>query len=264
MRWLFFLLYLCGSLFVSQGFAADKRDYQLGAGDVVRITVYDHPDLTADARISEAGSIQFPLLGDVVVRGRTTAEAAEQLAALLDRGGFVKKPQVTIMVAQYRSQQISLLGFVSRPGKYTIEQASTVLDLLAQAGGVAPIAGDTAILMRATDPAHTRRELDLTALFENGDPAHNPEVSNGDVIYVPREPRYYIYGEIQRAGTYRIERDMTVVQALSVAGGLSLRGTERRVKVRRRDAAGEFQLISVKLDDKVRPNDVIHVTESLF
>lgn len=263
MRWLF-LLCFCGFLFGSQSFAADKRDYQIGPGDVVRITVYDHPDLTADARVSEAGSIQLPLLGDVVVRGRTTAEAGEQLAALLTRGGFVKQPQVTVMVAQYRSQQISMLGFVGRPGKYPIEQASTLLDLLAQAGGAAPSASDTLILMRANDPANTRREIDLTALLEKGDATQNPEVMNGDVIYVPREPRYYIYGEIQRPGAYRIERDMSVIQALSVAGGLTLRGTERRLKVNRRDAAGVLQSMSIKLDDRVLPNYVLYVTESLF
>ena len=259
-----FLLCFCGFLFGSQSFAADKRDYQIGPGDVVRITVYDHPDLTADARVSEAGSIQLPLLGDVVVRGRTTAEAGEQLAALLTRGGFVKQPQVTVMVAQYRSQQISMLGFVGRPGKYPIEQASTLLDLLAQAGGVAASASDTLILMRANDPANTRREIDLTALLEKGDATQNPEVMNGDVIYVPREPRYYIYGEIQRPGAYRIERDMSVIQALSVAGGLTLRGTERRLKVNRRDAAGVLQSMSIKLDERVLPNDVLYVTESLF
>lgn len=263
MRWLL-LLCLCGTLFGSPGFAAEKRDYAIGPGDVVRITVYDHPDLTADARVSEAGSIQLPLLGDVVVRGRTTAEAGDQLAALLTRGGFVKQPQVTVMVVQYRSQQISLLGFVSKPGKYPIEQASTLIDLLAQAGGVAPSAGDTAILMRANDPANTRREIDLMALFEKGDATQNPEVMNGDVIYVPREPRYYIYGQIQRPGAYRIERDMSVIQALSVAGGLTLRGTERRLKVNRRDAAGVLQSMSIKLDDRVLPNDVLYVTESLF
>ena len=260
MRW---LLLLC-VLFGSQGFTAEKRDYQIGPGDVLRITVYDHPDLTTDARVAEAGNIQYPLLGDVNLRGRTTAEAAEHLGKLLDSGGFVKQPQVSIMVAQYRSQQISLLGYVSRPGKYPIEQASTLIDLLALAGGVAPFAGDTAVLMRTNDLTHTRREIDLAALFENGDATQNPEVTNGDVIYVPREPRFYIYGEIQRAGAYRIERGMTVIQALSVAGGISLRGSDRRLKINRRDSAGELQSISAKLDDRVQPDDVIYVKESLF
>ena len=263
MRWILFLCF-CGYLFGAQSFAADKRDYQLGPGDVVRITVYDHPDLTTDARVAEAGSIQFPLLGELVVRGRTTAEAADQLAKLLVNGGFVKQPQVTIMVVTYRSQQISLLGYVSKPGKYPIEQTSTLIDLLAQAGGVTPFASDIAILMRADDPKHTRREIDLAALFEKGDAAQNPEVSNGDVIYVPREPRFYIYGEIQRAGAYRVERGMSVRQALSVAGGLTLRGTEQRLKVSRRNTAGELQSISVKLNDMVHPDDVIYVTDSLF
>lgn len=263
MRWLFLLCFF-GYLFDAQSFAAEKRDYQLGPGDVVRISVYDHPDLTADARVAEAGNIQFPLLGDVNLRGRTTTEAADQVAKLLETGGFVKQPQVSIMITQFRSQQISLLGYVSKPGKYPLEQASTLIDLLAQAGGVTAAAGETAILMRAGDPEHTRREIDLAKLFEKGDPAQNPEVTNGDVIYVPREPRFYIYGEIQRAGVYRIERGMTVIQALATAGGLSLRGTDRRLKINRRDSAGALQSIPVKLDDRVLPDDVIYVTESLF
>jgi polysaccharide export outer membrane protein len=241
-----------------------KQDYLLGPGDVIRVSVYDHPDLAAEPRVSQAGTIQFPLLGEVQVRGRTANEAADQLAKLMSEGGFVKQPQVSIIVTQFRSQQISVLGYVAKPGKYPVEQASNVADMIALVGGTLQTGSDIAILIRQQDNKMTRQELDLAALFEQADATQNPAVSNGDVIYVPREPRFYIYGEAQRAGSYRLERNMTVMQALSVAGGLTLRGTESRIKINRRDAKGAVQTISVKLDDPVRPDDVIYISESLF
>lgn len=241
-----------------------KQDYLLGPGDVIRISVYDHPDLSAEARVSERGAIQFPLLGDVPVRGRTANEAADQLAKLMVDGGFVKQPQVSVIVTQFRSQQISVLGYVARPGKYPVEQASNIVDMIALAGGNLQTGSDVAILMRQQDKGMSRQELDLTALFEHADASQNPDVSNGDVIYVPREPRFYIYGEAQRAGSYRLERKMTVMQALSVAGGLTQRGTENRIKINRRDDKGVVKTIGVKLDDPVQPDDVIYISESLF
>ena len=246
--------------------AADARaDYALGPGDVVKIGVYDHPDLTAEARISEAGTIQFPLLGEVNVRGRTAAEAAERLAKQLEDGGFIKKPQVTVIVAQFRSQQISVLGYVARPGKYPIERASTVTDLIALAGSLVPTAADIAIYVTTDSKGATQRsEIDLKALFEHRGNVSDPLVKDGDSIYVPREDRYYIYGEVQRAGVYRLERKMSVMQALVVAGGTTLRGTQDRIKVNRRDAAGQLTSARIKLDESVLPDDVLYVSESLF
>ena len=241
-----------------------KQDYLLGPGDVIRISVYDHPDLAAEARVSERGTIQFPLLGEVQVRGRTANEAADQLTKLMIDGGFVKQPQVSVMVAQFRSQQISVLGYVARPGKFPVEQASNVGDMIALAGGTLPSAADIAILTHAQDNGVSRQTLNLTALFGNADASQNPEVSNGDVIYVPRESRFYISGEVQHAGTYRIEGNMTVRQALAVAGGLTMRGTDNRLKINRRDDKGVVKSIRVKLDDLVQADDVINISESLF
>lgn len=259
------LAFLLGFMANAAWSAEARADYALGAGDVVKISVYDHPDLAADARISEAGTIQFPLLGEVNVRGRTATEAADRLAKLLEDGGFIKQPQVTVMVSQFRSQQISVLGHVARPGKYPIERASTVTDLVALAGSLLPTAADTAIYVTTDSKGAIKRtEIDLKALFERQGDVSDLQVRDGDMIYVPRENRYYIYGEVQRAGVYRLERRMSVMQALSVAGGTTVRGTQDRIKVSRRDASGQLSTIRVGLDETVLPDDVLYVSESLF
>jgi polysaccharide biosynthesis/export protein len=244
---------------------AASKDYILGPGDAVKVTVYEQPDLTTEARISEAGAINFPLLGQVTVGGTTTAAVEATIAKLLRDGKFVKQPHVNVGVTQYRSQQISVLGYVSKPGKYALEGPSTVADLLALAGGVTQEGADRATLTRQGTDNHTaKKEIDLLALLQTGDAAHNMAVANGDVLYVPRAPVFYIYGEVQKPGVYRLERHMSVVQALSVGGGLTGRGTERGIKIKRRGADGRPQTIEPSLSDLLTPDDVIYVKESLF
>ena len=110
----------------------------LGSGDVVKITIYEHPDLTTEARVSPSGSVSLFLLGEVKIAGGTTAAAQAAIARRLEAGDFVKNPQVNVMVVQYHSQQVSLLGQVNKPGKYPLDGgAATMVDLLALAGGVA-------------------------------------------------------------------------------------------------------------------------------
>jgi polysaccharide export outer membrane protein len=135
------------------------------------------------------------------------------------------------------------------------------MDLLAEAGGVVnSIAADEATLLRADG---SKRTIDLFALFE-GDLAQNPAVAAGDTIYVPRAAQFYVYGEVQRPGTYRLERNMTVSQAISAGGGLTPRGTERRATVKRRNEQGKEERIGVKGSDLLQPDDVLVIKESLF
>jgi polysaccharide export outer membrane protein len=135
------------------------------------------------------------------------------------------------------------------------------MDLLAEAGGVAnATAADQATLLRADG---SKRAIDLFALFE-GDPEQNSIVAAGDTIYVPRAAQFYVYGEVQRPGTYRLERNMTVSQAISAGGGLTPRGTERRATVKRRNEQGKETRIGVKGSDLLQPDDVLVIKESLF
>lgn len=240
--------------------------YNIGPGDIVKITVYDQPDLTTEARINEAGTISFPLIGDVQIGGQTATEAEGKIAAQLSKSGYVRQPQVNIIVVQYRSQQISVIGHVNKPGKYPVDEISTVVDLIALAGGVTPTGADTAILIKRVQGKYTSKEIDLIALFQKGDMSLNDELFNKDIIYVPRAPMFYIYGEVQRPGAYRLERDMTVTQALSLGGGPTLRGTERGMTIKRRNPAGPGKILTIDVQpsDLLQQDDVLYVREGLF
>jgi len=227
--------------------------------------VYNNPDLTTEAQITQQGRITFPLIGEIQIGGMEKGQAEQVIARRLGEGGFVIKPQVNVLVLGFKSQQISVLGQVNRPGKYPIEQASTLADLLAIAGGVAATGGDVIThITRGANGSPIKREIDINQALRNGDMEKILPVSNGDIIFVPRAPLFYIYGEVQRPGAYRLEKDMTVMQALSVGGGLNVRGTERGIRINRHSENGKVATLESQMTDLVQENDVIFVKESLF
>lgn len=254
---------LCAMWLVAPAQAADN-DYRMGTGDVVRITVYGNPDLTTEARVGEAGGITFPLIGEVKASGQTPAATEKDIAARLAKGGFIVDPNVNLNIVQYRGQQISVLGRVNRPGKFTLEKTTRLADAIALAGGVIVDGADTVTLVRTVNGKTEYRDVDMVALFRAGGEANNLTVQDGDVLNVARQPMFYIYGEVQRPGAFRLERDMSVVQALSMGGGLTPRGTQRGIRILRRDEAGTLKELDVKLADAVKKDDVIYVKESLF
>lgn len=239
-------------------------EYRMGTGDVVRITVYGNPDLTTEARVGEDGGITFPLIGAVKAAGQTPATAEKEISTRLAKGGFIVDPNVNLNIVQYRGQQISVLGRVNRPGKHTLEKVSRVADALALAGGIVPDGADTVTLVRTRDGKTEYHNLDVVALFMPGGESSNIVVRDGDVINVARQPMFYIYGEVQRPGAFRLEQNMSVVQALSMGGGVTVRGTQRGIRILRRDASGTMQELETKLADLVKKDDVIYVKESLF
>jgi len=257
------VLMVCALLVAAPAWSADN-DYRMGTGDVVRITVYGNPDLTTEARVGEDGGITFPLVGAVKVAGHTPAAAEKEISTRLAKGGFIVDPNVNLNIVQYRGQQISVLGRVNRPGKYTLEKISRVSDSLALAGGIIVDAADTVTLVRTRDGKTEYRDIDVIALFKPGGEASNERVQDGDIINVARQPMFYIYGEVQRPGAFRLEQNMNLVQALSLGGGVTARGTQKGIRILRRDANGGMQELEAKLADPVKKDDVIYVKESLF
>ena len=262
---------LCSSAFAqtspsATATAAAKPEAMLGVGDIVKITVYQNPDLTVDGgRISETSQINFPLLGNVVIGGLTVAAAEQKLAKLLRDGGFVLRPQVTIQVGQIRSSVISILGQVSKPGRYPIETVGAkVSEMVAAAGGVIPGGADVVTLVGTRNGRQIKLDIDLPAILQSGKSELDLTVENGDIIYADRAPSAYIWGEVQRPGQFKIERGMTLMQALAQSGGLTPRGTQRGIKVHRRDASGAVTVTDIDLNDPVGRDDVIYVKESLF
>jgi polysaccharide export outer membrane protein len=243
---------------------AQAGDILLGPGDVVKSSVYGSPDLSVETRVSESGSLTFPLLGEVQVGGLTVQQAEKKIGGLLEKGGYLKKAQVNLLVTLLSSQQVSVLGQVNRPGRYPIEGTRKVLDLLAIAGGIGPEGGDLVTLVRNRNGKVSRETIDVVDMVRKGELNRDYEVGGGDVIFVERAPRAYITGEVQRPGPFRIERAMTVQQAVSAGGGLTPRGTERGLRITRRDGNGMTRTIDAKTDDVVQVDDVITVKESWF
>ncbi|WP_338414012.1 polysaccharide export protein EpsE [uncultured Sphaerotilus sp.] len=242
-----------------------QRDYVLGAGDVIRVSVYQNADLTLETRVAESGSISFPLLGQIRLGGLTVPKAEKVIADGLRNGNFVRQPQVSILVTQVRGNQASVLGVVNRPGRYPIEQTGMRLsELLAMAGGIAQGGSDLVTLIGVRDSRPLRVVIDLPNLFTASAKTNDPVIVNGDTVYVDRMPMVYIYGEVQRPGAMRLERDMTVIQALATGGGLNQRGTEKGLRVHRRNADGKVEIMQPGMNDPMKDGDVIYVRESLF
>ena len=229
--------------------AAEK----LGVGDAVRVTVFQQPDLTTEARISESGTIAMPLIGEAKVAGMTASEAAARIAGELKKGKFLKDPQVSIVRTTLRSQQVSVLGMVARPGRYALDDTSAKLaDVIAAAGGLAPEGSNSVTVIRGGQ----RHQVSLLG--------KSFELQGGDTVHVDRAPVFYIYGEVARAGAYRLEPGLTVMQAISLGGGITPRGSDRRLKLRRAGPDGKVLESDAGLRDVIKADDVIYVREALF
>lgn len=249
---------------IGNAVAEEIRESVLGPGDTLKIFIYGHPDLTTETKVSESGKITFPLLGEILVEGLTTSATEKKIATLLESRDILRRPQVNIVTASLQSQMVSVLGFVRNQGRYPIEGKRSLTEILAMAGGIIPDGADLITLIRSDGDKFVKEVIDVLEMIRSGDLTRDLSIRNDDLIYVERAPRFYIYGEVQRAGAYRLERNMTVMQALSVGGGLTQRGTERGLRIQRRDTEGNLQILSVKSSDLVEPDDVIYIKESLF
>lgn len=245
---------------------AQQQQYLIGPGDILRISVFKNPDLSLDARVSESGTLSYPLIGSVQVGGLTLPAAEKKIADLLREGGFVLAPQVNILITQVFGGLVSVLGEVNTPGRYGIEAAGGHLSgMLAVAGGIAATGSDIVIVTGTRNGKPFRREIDIVAMsLGTGSNSEDIALAGGDTVFVNRAPQFYIYGQVQKPGQVRLERAMTVMQALAAGGGVTGKGTSRGIVRHRRDASGKVKEESVTLDEDVRDQDVIYVKESLF
>jgi polysaccharide export outer membrane protein len=242
-----------------------EQEYLLAPGDILKITVFKNPDLSLDVRVSEAGLISYPLIGSVPVSGLTLPAAERKIAQMLREGGFVVNPQVNILLTQAFGNLVSVIGEVNTAGRYSLDAAGGHLSgMLAAAGGVASSGGDFVIVTGTRSGKPFRREVDIVKMSLSGSPADDIELVGGDTLYVNRAPMFYIYGQVQKPGQFRLERGMTVIQALASGGGVTGKGTQRGIVRHRRDASGKVKEEGVSLDDDVQDKDVIYVKESLF
>jgi polysaccharide biosynthesis/export protein len=264
-HWIGLLIFVFLCALAARIAAAAEQEYLLVPGDILKISVFKSADLSLDVRVSEAGAISYPLIGSVPVSGLTLPNAERKIAQMLRDGGFVVNPQVNILLTQAFGNLVSVIGEVNTAGRYSLDAAGGHLSgMLAAAGGVATGGGDAVIVTGTRGGKPFRKVVDIVKMSMSGSPAEDIDLSGGDTLFVPRAPMFYIYGQVQKPGQYRLERSMTVMQALASGGGTTGKGTQRGIVRHRRDAGGRVKEEGVSLDEDVQDQDVIYVKESLF
>ncbi|HSC66580.1 MAG TPA: polysaccharide biosynthesis/export family protein [Cellvibrio sp.] len=245
---------------------SSPANYTIGAGDEIRITIYGQPELTAEGQVSSAGTIVVPLIGNLAIAGKTSADAAYLIADRYQQGNYLKNAQVNVLITKYRSQVVAILGKVNNPGKLVLEGPTSLTQALASAGGIAASGSERLILTRISKNGRPERiEYDLQKLLNyDADEAAPVWLKDGDTLYVPNAGRFYINGEVHSPGMYPLDRPLNVMQALSAGGGPTNRASENSVKLFRQQADGSVKELRAKPDDRVLDGDVLVVKESLF
>jgi polysaccharide export outer membrane protein len=264
--WLSLLLPLAGWAADAPAAAADaNRLAALGSGDSVALQVFGQPDMTTTLYVGDDGTIRVPLAGPVQVAGLNSVQAEQQVEKALKDGGYFVDPHVTLTLMQSRSERVAVLGDVNKPGSYPIDPTTTVFDLLAAAGGATPNAADVGYVRRHAADGHTDNyAVDLRGLpgAVNGLPDRRLE--GGDELFVPDAQHVYVYGEVKTPNMYKWDPGMTVIQAIVLAGGITERGSERHIQIKRLGKNGRYTVLRAKANDLVKPDDVIRVKESIF
>jgi polysaccharide export outer membrane protein len=248
--------------------------YRIGPADVLQITVFDEPGLSSKFTVDTDGTITYPFLGRLEVRGKTLREVEEILTTRL-RADYVKNAQVTVEIDAFRSRSIFVIGEVKAPAKYIIEGPVTLLEVIARAGSFTPTAGPTIIVQRYKDgltaaataaPAQPGSEQTAELLrvdiddLKQGKVNANVLLQDGDTIIVNPADRFYVTGFVRTPGGYVLRRGMTVEQAIAEAGGLNERGSSRGIKIQRKVNGKEVE-IDARMTDPVLPNDTIKIRQ---
>lgn len=252
--------------------ASQPTNYVIGAQDILLIAVFDQDDLGGKYPVDADGSFTFPLIGRVNAGGLTLRQLEAELRLRL-KDGFFKDPQLSVAVEQYRSQKIHIVGEVRNPGTYPLTGDMALIEAIARAGSSLLTASGEALIVRAKSgrvvdvPTLPDTETEVTTVnlkaLQSGALEHNIALRDGDTIFVPRAETIYVFGQVRSPGAYAIVKDTTVLQALSLAGGVTDRGATGRVRVVRIEKGNKVE-VRVKLTDVVRPGDTLIVPERFF
>jgi len=269
-----FVLFLAFAVPVgAQEVDSASSDYRIGAGDMIRIDAYGNDEISGEFLVETTGNIAFPLLGSVEVQGRTASEVSKYLEQMLEKDYYVDV-QLQVEVAGFQSQPVTLLGEVGRPGTYYLRGPTTITQLLADAGGLSAGCGPTLELRRqeVVDGEVAPRVMTFsTVKLRTGEDGRDVEVRAGDVVSVSAKALYFITGEVARPGQYEISEGMTLMQALSQAGGQS-KFASQTVELHR-ETGGAKEITTYDLahirkgkvaDPRVESGDVLIVRRRFF
>jgi polysaccharide biosynthesis/export protein len=248
-------------------------DYVVGPQDVLKVTVYDEPTMSGTYRVDTDGSFQYPMLGRVAAAGMRVRDIEQTLKTKLE-DGFIRRAQVTVDVDQFRSRSVFIVGEVRSPGKYPMTGQMSLIEALAAAGSTTPAASSEVLILRSRDAVTaqplTPEQVDQTnvtrislADLQLGRLSENVNLKEGDTIFVPKAEKFFITGQVRNPGAYTFERGLTVLQAISLAGGLSDKGSNRRIKVIRTVKGKKMQL-GIDLADAIQPGDTLVVPQRLL
>jgi polysaccharide export outer membrane protein len=252
--------------------AQSAGDYAIGASDVLAIQVFDQPDLGGRYTVEADGTFSFPLIGRVKAGGISLRAFETQLKKRLIDEGYFRNPQVTVAVEQYRSQRVFVMGEVRAPGPVALTGGMTLIEALSRAGSTLPSSSGEVAIVRAPQgakgpvlPEQGGSEILRASIrdLEAGKMKQNIELQDGDTIFIPRAESVYVFGQVKNPGAYSIQKDTTVLQALSLGGGLTENGAMNRIRIVR-IVNGEKKEVKVKLTDLVKAGDTIIVPERYF
>jgi polysaccharide export outer membrane protein len=257
-------------------------DYRVGGYDILDIMVYEEEDLSrTDVRISADGYISFPLIGRVKVDGLTTSEIERLISNKLAKGQFIIDAHVSVTVSDYRSKQFMVLGPVRNPGSYPLRARERAIDGISKAGGIDFAQGSNQMMIIRTEYPDTKKEkkivirVDLPALLNEGDQQSNLILADRDLLYIPKAKQFYLIGQVKKPGSfYYLDNNITLVEAISKAGGFTNIAARNRTRIVRMEDGIE-KIIEVKVDAitkagkkgqdvVIRPGDIIVVPESFF
>jgi polysaccharide export outer membrane protein len=252
-------------------------DYKIGRQDLLEVTVFDLKELDQTVRVADDGSITLPLLGRLQVAGLTKGDLEALIAKLLEER-FVRNPQVTIFVKEYESKKIAVSGAVKKPDTYEMLGEKTLLEMISKAGGLDKDLGKEIIIFRQDADGSTRRlGVNLDKLVYEADPSLNLVVEPGDIIYVPsvEKVRIFVSGAVKSPNLYEVPRaePVTVLKAITLAGGTTDRASEKKVQIIRTGDDGARKTILVNLkkikkgkaeDPVLQKDDLVLVPEAFF
>jgi len=259
-----------------------SMDYRVGGYDILDITVYEEEDLSrTGVRICADGTISFPLIGRINLDGLTTSEIGELISNKLARGQFIIDAHVSVIVSGYWSKQFMVLGSVAKPGSFPLKARERVLDAISKSAGIkSKGAGNQLMIIRTQNP-NTKHEqkivirIDLTAMLRDGDQQSNLLIMDNDLLYIPKARQIFLIGQVKFPGSfYYTNKNITLVEAISMAGGFTKIAARNRTRIVRMENNIE-KIIVVKVDAITRsgkkaqdvlllPGDVIVVPESFF
>ncbi len=256
----FFLLIVLQAVTVLGG----NLSYRVGEGDLLLIKVYDMDDLTTRVRVDADGQIGFPLIGQVNVDGLTIQQVRDLISSEL-ADGYLVNPQVSVLVQEYRSNKVVIIGEIVRPGLYELQGEMSLLELISRAGGLTPDAG-TLVTIRHAEPLNGQSEIlvDLAELMGKQSSEVDVVLVNNDNVFVEKAGLVYVTGEVAKPDAYKIKEGTTVIKAITTAGGFSKLASKKKTKLVRIVDGKEQIFERVPMNEIVQPDDVIVVPESFF